>query len=191
MSYEECSDEELMKMFQLSAADNINEPNEAELYFKELFRRYYSSAYSFCLHYGLRHNDALETIQEAFINIFRYSSSYQAGRTFKPWFFKILYNNVNHKFRELKNFLHEDSDEQAESLGKESSEIKLLHDREVLNTIIYRLPKHLKECLLLYIYQEMDFNSIGKTIGISPRLARNRVDEAVRELKRLAGENDV
>jgi RNA polymerase sigma factor (sigma-70 family) len=185
MAFEEFKDEDLIeKVQQLTASDESS--GISERYFKELYKRYYSRAYSFCRYYGLRHNDAVETIQDTFVKIFNYSSSFQAGKAFKPWFFRILFNKINDKYNEIKKSRHDDIDDQADFLGKESEEIKLFHNREVLNGMIYRLPKHLRDCLLLYIYQEMDFKAIGQTIGISPRHARSRVDESLLELKRMA-----
>lgn len=113
MPYEERSDEELMKMLQNPAGGQNNFKEQAERGFKELYRRYYPVAYGFCFHYGLRHNDAVEAVQEAFINVFKYSAGYKPDRNFKPWFFKILFHKVQAKFSELIRHRHEDSDDHA------------------------------------------------------------------------------
>jgi RNA polymerase sigma factor (sigma-70 family) len=189
MAFEELKDEDLIEKIQNLSADPDEASGAAERYFKELYRRYYQKAYNFCRYYKLRHNDAVETIQDAFLKVFNYSASFQQGKVFRPWFFRILFNKINDKFNEIKKTRYDDIDDQAETLGEENEEIKLFHNREVLKGMIYRLPKHLRDCLLLYIYQEMDFKLVGQTIGISPRHARNRVDEALLELQRLAEEN--
>ena len=186
MPLEELSDEELMN--NIKDLPGANNAVDREKYFKELYRRLFSQAYSFCRYYRLNHNDILDTIQETFIRVFNYSGSYKKGFAFKPWFFRILFNKINDIWKDKKLSSHENIEDSAESLGEESSQIKFFHDRHVLDSMIYRLPKYLKDCLLLYVYQDLDFKAIGMTVGISPRHARNRVDEAIRELKSIAGE---
>lgn len=180
------SDEELMNNIKdLSGSDDAQ---DREKYFNELYTRMYSQAYSFCRYYGLRHNDILDTIQETFIRVFNYSLSYKKEFKFKPWFFRILYNSINDIWKRKKLHLHENIEDSSEITGEESPQIKLFHDRHLLDSMIYKLPKYLKDCLLLYAYQDMDYKSIGMAVGISPRHARNRVDEAIRELRSIAGE---
>lgn len=189
MSFDELNDEELMERIQLHAVDSNESSNIAERYFKELYRRFYSQSYSFCRYYGLCHDEALETIQDAFIKVFHYADTFQSGRKFKPWFFRILYNKINDKYNEKKRNHCENSDDYADFIGEESKEINSFQNREVLTGMIYRLPKYLKDVILLYVYQEMDYDEIAQTVAISSRHVRTRVEEAIAELKAMAGEN--
>ena len=192
MTFDGVKDEELMRNIQQNVEPSGDGENSgfAEKSFKELYKRYYSQAYSFCRYYDLGHDDAVESIQDAFIKIFKYSSSFQTGKTFRPWFFRILYHKINDKHNELNRHRSEDIDNHSESLGEESGGIKSFHDRELLNGIIYKLPKYLRDCVLLYAYQSMDFREIGRTVGISPRHVRNRINEAFLEMKRMIGDKN-
>ncbi|MCX7820660.1 MAG: RNA polymerase sigma factor [Brevinematales bacterium] len=166
----------------------INSESETELAkekcFKELYLRFYPQAFRFCLYYGLKREDALDSIQESFMKVFYYSSSFKKGKRFKSWFFKILYNKINDKLVELsrKNI---NIDDIKDFYGYESNEIVSLQNREFLFKLIYDLPKHLKDCLLMYVFQEMDSASIAEVLGISERHVRNRIKEAIEVIKKV------
>lgn len=185
--FEELSDEELMERIQ-SLSDCPDESSGAsERMFKELYRRTYSHAYNFCRYYGLRHNDAMEALQDAFVKVFQYSASFQRGKKFKPWFFKILFNKIQDKFNELKKNKYSDIEEYTDFMGAESTAINSFQNRELLSGMIYKLPMHLRQVVLLYAFEEMDFESIGQAVGLSSRHARNRLDEALKEMQRMTG----
>ncbi len=180
MEFKNLSDEELMYKINEKPKDNITK----EKCFKELYLRFYSQAFRFCLYYGLKREDALDVIQESFMKVFYYSSSFKNNKRFRPWFFKILYNNIRDKMKEL-NFKNINIDDIKDFYGSDSNEINSVHNKEFLFKLICGLPRHLKDCLLMYVFNEMDSSSIAEVLNISERHIRNRIKEAIETIKKV------
>ncbi len=168
-----------------------NHSDKKSFYFKYLYKRLYPEAYKFSVYYGLKHNDILDVIQETFLKVFSYHLSFKKGTAFKPWFFKILYNKINDKLREMKKLNVSDIQEIEFFYGEESKEINSFHNLIDIDGIICKLPKHLKDCLLMYAFQGMDYEEIGRILGISSRQVRNRIKEAVEEISALVEDFNV
>lgn len=57
----------------------------------ELVKRYKKQAYLLALRLAGSHDDAMDASQEAFVRLYKKASSYQSGRSFRPWFFRNEY----------------------------------------------------------------------------------------------------
>ena len=176
MDWNELSDEELAASLKQAktAGEKMREKHIASV----LFDRFYRQVYSLSRYYGLRHNDAEDSVQESFIRLFKSIEHYQADRPFKPWFFKIVLNLVRKKYKELKKRKHQDLDDYEESPEAKENIFEKFHNREQVRDIVHRLPEKLKKVAVLWIFQELGFEEIAELLGIGSRQVRNRLDQA-------------
>jgi DNA-directed RNA polymerase specialized sigma24 family protein len=59
-----------------------------------LVQLWYKRIYNFCFKFFLDHDVAMESSQKTFIAMCRYIRDLQDTTRFKPWLYKIAYNNV-------------------------------------------------------------------------------------------------
>ncbi len=75
----------------------------------------------------------------------------------------------------------------------ESGEVEMLKEetRKLALEALNKLPKKLKEVLILKEYADMNYKQIGEQLGISEGNVKVRVFRAREQLSKLIGENDV
>ncbi|OHD55705.1 MAG: hypothetical protein A2Y33_13770 [Spirochaetes bacterium GWF1_51_8] len=187
MEIRELSDQDFAVRLKETALKDGVYSNEFSRYANELFNRYHQQGYNIARYYGLKHDDAMDSVQSAFIKTFHSIKRYDPGRPLKPWFFKIVLNCVRDKFKELRRTRHEKIDK-AENFTKEIFEE--FHIRESINGIISILPEKLKSVVLLRVYGDMDFDSISLIVGVSVRQLHNRLKEAYGMIEKKLNEGD-
>lgn len=68
-----------------------------------LYKHFYGYALGIALRYLMNKDDALETVNDAFIKVFKSISTFKNDADFKPWFRRILVNTaLDHKRRNMK-----------------------------------------------------------------------------------------
>ncbi len=82
MSVKDYTDEEIIEKIISLTESRIRHREAESSYFRELFNRYYSQAYSFIRYYGLSHEDTRNVIQECFIRIYHIGKTYKKGKPF-------------------------------------------------------------------------------------------------------------
>ena len=172
----DCSDEDLAAG--LAKALKEQDASAERTYAAVLYARYFKQAYKMCRYYGLSHNDAEDTAQDAFMKLCRVGSGYREGSPFKPWFFKMVLNKTRDKFSELKR--HRSEDPEFFTAVPENSENfhQKFQNQAVVDSILSRLPDKLRDTVSLRIVGNMDFNEIAASLHISSRQARNRLEQA-------------
>lgn len=178
------NDEELISGLKGSLEDDGTLSSSSIPYYEALYDRYLRQGYSFCRYYGLRHQDAEDTVQDAFIKLFRVITSYQSDKPFKPWFLKVLLNLVRDRHRKNKRSGWKDLDIMEETPGpEEKNNLEKFQNQHILQSILNRMPEKHREVIILRIYQELDFEEMAVLLGVSSRQARNRLEQALQIFK--------
>lgn len=179
MGYQDMSDAELMGGIRKVDSGSDPHPSSIEPFARELYRRYYQQAYNLSRYYGLPRHEAEEAVQEAFISLFRGSGRYDTSREFKPYFFKIVMNEVRDRWNDMKKNRYRDID-QLEDMPDEKKEdfLNELHIRDHMTGIISKMPEKLRSVLVLRVYGEMEFEAISSMLGVGIRQLHNRLNEA-------------
>lgn len=184
MSIKDLKDEEIiMRLKDLTRSSGNHEGVEDD-YYREIFRRYSSQAYSLCRYYGLKHDDAHDAMQEAFVKLCQCVKNFQEGRPFKPYFFKIILNEVRDNYTKRKKHYSKSLDEVEEFKDRKSENIfENLQNKEHIEGILNEIPEKHKEIAILKIYGDLGMEDIAQTLGISLRQAYYRLDEAFSLIK--------
>jgi len=77
----------------------INRDNTAQ---EMVYKHYYRYGMSVCLRYTSSREEAVEVLNDSFLNVFTKIEQYDSSRDFKPWFRRVLINNaINHAQRHV------------------------------------------------------------------------------------------
>lgn len=172
MSLSDLSDEELIE--KLKECHDVS--SEYQLVFKVIFDRYDRQAYRFCRHYGLNREDTADVIQEAYIKLYKFVKSFKKGKSFKPWFFKVIFNSIIDRSSYNKKHSSNDLSEMADTLISEKENIfEIYQNKDYISGIITRIPEKLRKVLILKNFNCMDFDEIAEILNIGNKTARKRL----------------
>jgi RNA polymerase sigma factor (sigma-70 family) len=123
---------------------------------------------------------ARDAVQETFIRVYRSIGSFDTGRPFKPWFFRILINECNRLLRKeprlisLNKVIDEDGAQIAADQKEDYSD--LYHAIQSLKDI-YRIP------VVLKYLQGFSEKEIAEILDINQNTVKSRLFKA-REMLR-------
>lgn len=190
MDLEKFSDEQVALQLQDCLKEDAPKRAVLKAVYEELYKRFYTRSFYLSRYYGLSHNDAEDAVQEAFLNLYRGIRTYQTGRPFKPWFFRIVYNEIRNKYNELRRKRYQDLDlyqDLPSGEGDEKNIIEKLQFRALLQGITEKLPERLRKVLLFKIYGDMSLKEIAAASGVSERQVTNRLNRAYHLIKGRLG----
>jgi RNA polymerase sigma-70 factor, ECF subfamily len=153
--------------------------------FEELVVRHQKSMYYFVLRILKNPLDAEDTVQRIFLLAYQNIKGFRSDATFKTWIYRIGINQCHNYFRQNKNreFISVDdipvTDSKPDPEGDFSDRERLSH----LQKAVDRLPYKQKMVVTLRIYQELNFEEIGKTLNISANSAKVNFHHALERLK--------
>lgn len=190
MGIKDLTDEEIVARLKGLASKRPEFRDQEAQYFEELFKRYSNQTYSFCRYYGLRRDDANDAVQESFILLDRKIHLFDENRRFKPYYFQLVMNVIRDKYRKFKRekVYPIDNISEDKEINKSPAFDEILQNQDMLQRIIDKVPKKLRDILTLKLYADMDFESIAETTGISVRSAYNYYDQALDIIKAEMGE---
>lgn len=112
-----------------------------------LYKRFYGYAMGVSLRYSLNREDALETVNDAFIKVFKAIKSYNSDKPFKAWLRTILVNTaIDRRRKDLKHLSRADIEDVDPAINADAIEsldvqdiLKLMHCLPPLQLTIFNL----------------------------------------------------
>ncbi len=179
MGFKDLTDEEIILRIKGLKKSENDYNSVVRSYYEELYNRYYLQCYNISRYYGLNKQDSEDVVQESFLKFMMRIKTFEKGKSFKPWFFRILINTIKDKYKYLKRNKFIDIDQFHEmDLPDEKSEIDNFNIKETLQIIINKLPEKLKKVVLLKNYSDMTLQEIASLNNISVRQLHNRLSKA-------------
>ncbi|MCX7821439.1 MAG: RNA polymerase sigma factor [Brevinematales bacterium] len=189
MSVNSMSDEEILYRICELKKDESSYAQVIKTYYEELYNRYYLQCYNISRYYGLSKQDAEDVVQESFLKFMMRDRTFERGKLFKPWFFRILINTIKDRYKYLKKnrFINIEKFEEID-IPEAKNDIENFTVKESLEVIINKLPEKLKKVVLLKNFSDMSLEDIAKESNISIRQLHNRLSKAyqiiLKELKK-------
>ena len=150
-----------------------------------LFERHHLVLYNFFLRLtGGSRTDSEDLVQNVFIRILKYRTTFDNQNKFVVWLYKIA-RNVHHDH--LKKSLPEVSNEDRinrEPVFQETGIERIEQSRmiENLNTALSCLPEKKREILILSRFQRLKCREIAEILGCKTTTVKVRIYRAVKEL---------
>jgi RNA polymerase sigma factor (sigma-70 family) len=179
------SDEDLIKEY-LEGKDAL---------LKILIDRYAPLLYNFSARFvGQAH--APDIVQEVFIKAWRNMKRFDPSKArFKTWIFTITRNTITDYLRKKKSIVFSDlTTEDEDSFGDTviddaplpDKTLEKLQDKELLDSLISRLPTDYQTVLLLYYQEDMTFAEIGQMLSKPLNTVKSHHRRALEQLRKMA-----
>ncbi len=175
----------------LVAACRQPESDGFEAAFEELFTRYRDRVHAIAFRITGSASDAHDVLQEAFALVFRKLQNFRGGARFSTWLFRIVVNcSIDHRRREgarpalsLETAdLGREPEDDTQSPGA-SAEVRELGDQVQL--AISMLSPKLRVILALRYLEEMSYDELAATLGLSLGTVKSRLARAHLALENL------
>jgi RNA polymerase sigma-70 factor (ECF subfamily) len=151
----------------------------------DLFERHSGRLHGFFLRLTGDRAAAEDLVQEVFVRMLKYRSTFRPGARFSPWMWTLARNASADLWRARPRELPE-LEEAPEPASLEAGPLAELERREELDRLaasLDRLPVERREILLLARFSGLAYERIGELLGISVGAVKVRVHRAMRELR--------
>lgn len=155
-----------------------------------LFERYHRPLYGYFLGWCGNPAEAEDLVQEVFVRVLRYRSSWRAGSVVRPWLWAIARNVCRARPRA------DQEDLEKASLVEDPAASPLRHqeareDYRRLRQAMALLDDTQLELLLLARFAGLDSRALARHFGCTPGAARVRLHRILSRLRRsTAGESE-
>ena len=125
---------------------------------------------------------AEDAVQETFLKAYRGFASYRGDCSEKTWLTRIAVNTCR-DFQRGAWFRHTDRRVTPEMLPV--GEVQPDPEDLDLSLAVLRLPRKMREAILLYYYQDMGTEEIAEALGIAQSTVSNRLRRGREKLRKL------
>ena len=141
----------------------------------ELYKRYSSTLFSICLKYSPNYAEAEDSLQDAFLTIFKKIEQFKDKGSFEGWMKRITVNTVLQKYRKQRVFdiVKEEHLEDGEE-EIEDTNIPL----DFLLKIIQELPHRYRLVFTMYVMDGYSHKEIAEMLGISDGTSKSNLARA-------------
>jgi len=148
-----------------------------------IVQKYMKTAYYIALGFVHNHQDALDLSQDSFIKAFRKIKSFDTGRPFFPWFYRILKNLCMDHFKRVRH-RNEIPLEESYFLIQEREDKEM---KEAMWQGIEKLTFEQKEIIILRYFREYSYQEIAEITGKPIGTVMSSLHYAKKRLKEVAG----
>ena len=151
--------------------------------YQVIVKKYMQTAYYIALGFVHNHQDALDLSQDTFIKAFRKIKSFDTGRPFFPWFYRILKNLCIDHFKRIRH-RNEIPLEESYFLVQEKDDKEM---KAALWQGIEKLEFEQKEIIVLRYFREFSYQEIAEITGKPIGTVMSSLHYAKKKLKEVAG----
>lgn len=147
----------------------------------ELYQQYSSTLFSICLRYSPNYAEAEDSLQDAFLTIFKKIDQFKDKGSFEGWMKRIAVNTVLQKYRKQRVFdiVREDQIPDEADVLVEDEGIPL----DFLLKIIQELPDRYRLVFTMYVMDDYSHKEIAGMLGISDGTSKSNLARARMILK--------
>lgn len=163
------------------------------LAFEAIVRCYQRRVYGLALRMTRRHEVADEITQEAFVRAYTHLDRFELGRPLAPWLLRIATNlALNHlssgPVRREEPLGDDEGAPEPARTDRESDPLRSLLSSEfqrAFERAVERLPVDQKAVFVLKVQEELRYEEIAETLGISLGTVMSRLSRARAKLKAM------
>ena len=140
-----------------------------------LYREYSRILFGICLKYSPNRAEAEDSLQDAFITIFKRIEQFKGKGSFEGWMKRVTVNTVLQKYRKKKTF-DIPNEQQIEDTDVEIEQSAIPLD--FLLKIIQELPDRYRLVFNLYVMDGYSHKEIAEMLGISDGTSKSNLARA-------------
>jgi RNA polymerase sigma factor (sigma-70 family) len=152
-----------------------------------LFERHHVRMFNFFLRLTGSAAISEDLVQEVFLRILKYRTTYQGQSKFSVWLYQIARNaHIDNLRKQKSTFPIDDQFEEPETEDRSPGEFyEQKQDAALVQEALRRLPLKKREVLILSRYQNMKYKDIAELFGCHVGTIKAHVHRAVKELGRI------
>ncbi len=135
----------------------------------------------------------MDITQEAFLRVFRGIPSFQLGKPFLPWVYRITWNLCADRGRKIGRSLPEESLDgneitRARVSSEEPAPDQIYENKELRETLkqaVNKLKDGYRELIILFHVEGLSINEISEITGINATVIKNRLYRGRQALKKI------
>ena len=151
------------------------------LAFAELYERYKTSIYSYCLRLLADSQIAEDSTHETFLKMFSESRSLRSPESLRPWLFRIARNEVFTRIRKTRRNGHADDMDVWDS-NTPHEQFVAKETIEIIRRLLHELKQEYREVLVLREYEQMSYAEIADITGATESSVKSRIFKARKAL---------
>lgn len=166
--------------------------------FEQLVQRYERELYNYLRHYLGDAQMAEDVFQTTFLQVHLKCEKFEPGRKVRPWLYTVATNqaidaqrrNRRHQMVSLDRRFGNGSQDDVAALvdlldSGEANPIEQFESaerREMVHTVVDRLPESLKQVVILVYYQGLKYREAAEALGIPVGTVKSRLHSAIFKL---------
>lgn len=158
--------------------------------FEDLMNRYRQSAYGIALGLTGNHDDAMDAVQRAFINVHRSLRRFRLDEPFFPWLYRIVRNAALNQKRNESRHRGDIPLEWADRGDGRPDPLQQAEAEDLRRRMweaLADLPEAQREVFLLYHFQGLKYRQIAAALGIPTGTVMSRLHNARLRLRTVLG----
>ena len=158
--------------------------------FDQFIRKYYEEILKYCNYHCHDAEYAKDITQETFIRFFINLSEYHYKGKTKNYLYTIAGNLCKNFYKKKKEALLEDNIFETTYI-QDTKQLDMVLDHIIIEAAIKKLPKELREVVILYYFQELKLKEIANMLCIGLPLVKYRLGRAGKLLKQILGTEEL
>ncbi len=155
--------------------------------FEKLYKHFYAFSMRVCYRYLKNEHEAIEVVNDSFMNIFKKIESYDLKRPFEPWFRRILINNsINYIKKYSKHKLSDIDESDAIDMVEhvDNTGFSNLSYNELLDLIQGLSPSY-QTVFNLFVIDGYSHEEIAEKLSISINSSKSNLSRARENLRQM------
>jgi len=152
-----------------------------------LFEKYHVQLFNFFLRLTGNRGISEDLVQDVFLRILKYRTTYKGRSKFTVWMYQIARNAHIDYLRKSKGELSLDDqwDEVMETEPTPLDRLERGQDAKLMQEALARLPLKKREVLVLSRYQDMKYKDIAELFGCQIGTVKAHVHRAIKDLGKI------
>lgn len=152
-----------------------------------LFEKYHVQLFNFFLRLTGNRGASEDLVQDVFLRILKYRTTYKGQSKFTVWMYQIARNAHIDYLRKSKGELSLDDqwDEVMETEPTQLDRLERGQDVKLMQEALARLPLKKREVLVLSRYQDMKYKDIAELFGCQIGTVKAHVHRAIKDLGKI------
>ena len=124
-----------------------------------------------------------DMMQNTFLRVIKYKHTYRDGNPFKAWVYQIARNVFADHLRKQKVLYSDFHPIEAVADIPEEEDSEKGHKEQVLHASMKKLSEESREILVMSRYQNMKYEEIADTMGLTVSSVKVKVHRAIKKLR--------
>lgn len=154
--------------------------------FEQLYKTYQPGLVNFAYFYLKNEQEAIDTVQELFMNIWEKKEAFPVTDTPKAYLMTAVKNRCFNKLTRQK--LHQNPIDTLQDIfispDTTAANMEAKQTEATIKTLISSLPEKCREIFILSRFEHLSYKEIATLLGISQKTVENQIGNALKMLRK-------